>query len=238
MQSARGSLHVSQTGTLTTKTRQASWSSFGTFNADSNTNLSAHWIRIPQNATDDQLLNEYTYITRSDVVANANMGTSTSVQNVTDGRLWVLRGVPSDRSPTLNGNLTGPWSNADTNEIANRNVNLKDFGKYNTLYLNYVYTQIITTSNPPDAYPDYNNTITSNDFVDGYFDGYYGNSRSDNGQYETYSISWFNDNNPRMYSTSPIYNNRISRHNFIIRGYPAITGFFDTTGGITIEIPY
>jgi hypothetical protein len=237
MNTAEGALHVPQTSTVYTKNGVGAWSSFGTFADATGPALSAFWIRIPQNATDDQLINEYPYITRNDVIANGTLGSSTTGNtNATDGRLWVLRGVPTNRNPFLNQNLTSGWVSADNNEIAQR-TSLKDFGKYNTLYLNYVYTQIITTSSPPDTYPDTYGSIYSNDFTTGAY-SYYGNASSDNSQYETWSVSWFNDNNPRMYSTSPIYNNKLQRHNFIIRTYPAITGFFDVTGGITIEIPY
>jgi len=236
MHSARGSFHVPQNTSVLTKNRQAFWNSFGAFNVASSNSLSAHWIRIPQNATDDQLLNEYPFITRSDVVANNNMGSSTSVQNITDGTVYVLRGVPTNRSPTLNFNITGSWSDADTNEIAQKTT-LQDFGKYNTLYLNFVYTQIVTTSSPPDAYPDAIGYVIPNDFSNG-ASGSYSNWSSDNYQYETYNASWISDNIPRMYSTSPIYNNRLQRHNFSNRTFPAITGFFDNVGGILIEIPY
>ena len=236
MFSARGSFHVSQSGNVFTKNRIATWNTFGTFTVQSGTGLSAHWIRIPQNATNDQLLNEYPYVTRADVTAGVALGSSTIPQNITDGTTYILRGVPSNRNPTLNTSITGAWSDADTNEIAQRTV-LQDFGKYNTLYLNYVYTPIVTTSAPPDAYPDTFGLVIPNDFSNGDVNGL-NNSVSDNGQYETWSTSWVSDNIPKMYSTSPIYHNRLQRHNFNNRTFPAITGFFDTTGGILIEIPY
>jgi hypothetical protein len=239
MYSARGSFHVAQALNVYTKNRVGTWNSFGTFSTGS-VGASAFWIRIPQNATDDQLLNEYTYITRADVVAGVAMGSSTIVQAVTDGNIYVLRGVPTSRNPTLNTSVSASWANADNNEIAQR-VAFQDFGKYNTLYLNYVYTPI--DLNAGDKYPDDVGGIYSNDLFGGFDNNssinvFLRNISSDNSLWETFNVSWISDNIPRMYSTSPVYNNRLQRHNFFNRTYPAITGFFDSTAGILIEIPY
>jgi len=237
MFSARGTLHVPGTSSVATRNRVATYTSFAaTIAGVSSTSVTAWWLRIPQSATDEQLLTEYTYLSRGDVVADANMGSSTSASNVTGGQFYVLRGVPTTSTPILNTTITGAWVSADNNEIAQR-VALLNFGKYNTLYLNYVYTPIDLSSATPDAYPDAIGYIVSNDFNDRnnvYTDFGY----SDNGLWEVFGRSWISDNIPKMYSTSPIYNNRKLTHNFVNTTYPAITGFFDATGSILIEIPY
>jgi hypothetical protein len=235
MFSARGALHVSQTSNVFTKNRVGTWSTFGSFSTVSSTGASAFYIRIPSNATDDQLVNEYPYIIRGDVTAGTNMGTSTSASNITDGTVFVIRGVPTNRTPFINATVTGTWIDADSNEIAQRST-LQVFGTYNTLYLNFVYTPISVSAG--DAYPDAVGGVYSNDLAGGFANGFYGNYYSANGLWETWDAAWVNDNNPRMYSTSPIYNNRLQRHNFRNFTFPAITGFYDSVGGILIEIPY
>jgi hypothetical protein len=237
MFSAKGSLHVAGTSSVATRNRVNTYTSFSpTIASATGTSLSAWWLRIPNSATNQQLLTEYTYLSRGDVLANATMGSSTSASNVTEGQFYVLRDVPTTSTPFLNTSITGAWQNADNNEIAQRIV-LQNFGKYNTLYLNYVYTPIDLSSAVPDAYPDAIGYIVSNDFTD-WRNFYTSFGYSDNSLWEVFSRSWISDNIPKMYSTSPIYNNRKLTHNFVNATFPAITGFFDVTGSILIEIPY
>jgi hypothetical protein len=240
MMSAQASgFHVpGATSTVYTKTRTYSFTSFGTITTASGTSVTAFWHRIPTYATDAQLADEYLYLSRNDVTAGANLpGTATTtVGYVTEVITYVLRGAPTSSTPIINTTITGAITNADNNEPAQKAANLS-FGKPRTSYLNYVYTPINLGSSPPDAYPDAIAGTISNDFYPGSLQ-IWGSGYSDNGVWETFSRSWISDNIPDMYSTSPTYNNKKLIHNFYNITYPAITGFYDVTGWLLIEIPY
>jgi len=225
------------TSTVYTKTRTYSFTSFGTIPTASGTNVTAFWHRIPTYVTDAELTDEYSYLSRNDVTAGANLlgSASTTVGYVTEVITYVLRGVPTTSTPILNTTITGAITNADNNEPAQKEAKLS-FGKPRTSYLNYVYTPINLGSSPPDAYPNAIAGTISNDFYPSL--QAWGAGYSDNGVWETFSRSWISDNIPNMYSTSPTYNNKKLIHNFYNITYPAITGFYDVTGWLLIEIPY